>query len=466
VHFQSLEDELAPVVRHLGGHLLDAGCGVRDIGAHLAEHGVERITRCDLGAVPSGVQARLESLPFADGTFDSVLCNAVLEHVEDPVATMRELARVVAPGGHVVAAVPFLQPFHAAPTDHVRFTADGLARLGRSAGLEVVEVLPVHSWAQTYGWLLWEHAREKGGRALRAGAWAVAYAISRRWNRTDGTVVRNANTFQGVFRRPAPGEAILAGWRERAIPAEVSAVPTMLVPAELQLLGHLAEHHVGDGAVVDAGCFLGGSSVALADGLRRNLARRGLPERPRIHSYDRFEVEPWMVGSWFEDRPAGASFRSEFDANAAPYRELIEVHDGDATVTSWRGGPIDLLFVDIAKSEETCDWVTWQFFGHLTPGAVVVQQDYLYHHWVGWLHVTMEHYAEHFEYLCDTEVNSVAWRCVRPIEPPVLRERTVQDLSVDEKVALLHRAARRFRGPQRAVLDQARDDYLQRLGVA
>ena len=204
VHFQSLESELEPVVAYLGGHLLDAGSGTRDIAPFLHARGVARITRCDMAAgEPGSVAGALESMPFAGGTFDAVLCNAVLEHVADAERATAELARVVAPGGHVVVAVPFLQPYHPCPGDYQRYTADGLAQLGRRAGLEVVTVLPVHSVAQTLAWIVWEHALEKGGLLRRGATWCVAYAATRWSVRTDVTVRRNANTFQAVFRRPA-----------------------------------------------------------------------------------------------------------------------------------------------------------------------------------------------------------------------------------------------------------------------
>lgn len=203
VHFQSLESELEPVVGFLGGHLLDAGCGTRDIGAFLRAKGVTAVTRYDVASVePDVVLGPLESMPFADASFDAVLCNAVLEHVADAEKATAELARVVRPGGHVVVAVPFLQPYHPCPGDYQRYTADGLAELGRRAGLAVVTVLPVHSGAQTLAWILWEQARERGGRLRLAAAWGVAYAVTRWRVRTDIRLRRNANTFQAVFRRP------------------------------------------------------------------------------------------------------------------------------------------------------------------------------------------------------------------------------------------------------------------------
>ena len=80
----------------------------------------------------------------------------------------------------------------------------------------------------------------------------------------------------------------------------------MLVPDELRLLNYLAdEYYTGEGAIVDAGCFLGGSTVALADGLRRNLLRRQRTEEKLIHSYDRFEIEAYNRLVDTEDRREG-----------------------------------------------------------------------------------------------------------------------------------------------------------------
>lgn len=471
VHFQPLEEELGPVLGYLSGHLLDAGCGTRDIGRFLSEHGVSDITRYDLASADDDVVVGpLESMPFADSTFDAVLCNAVLEHVADADRSTRELARVVKPGGHVVVAVPFLQPYHPCPGDYQRFTSDGLAQLGRRSGLEVVAVLPVHSFAQTLGWMVWAYAQEKGGWLRQGLAWAVAFLATRRRYATDAGLRANANTFQAVYRRPVAGERpALGDWQAAPVPAACAKVPTMLVPDELRLLHHLAErYYSGLGSIVDAGAFLGGSTVALADGLRRNLARRGYSAQRLIHSYDRFEVEDWTRGTYFPDStPAGASFRERYEKNIAPYADLVEVHAGDIEADPWTGGPVEILFVDVAKHWTTCDWVTAQFFPHLIPGrSIVIQQDYLYHHWVAWLHVTMEFYAEYFEYLCDTGVNSVAFRCIKAIPANAVRRNTVESLSTEEKVALMDRAAGRFQGAQRDLLVSAKRQFLELLGEA
>jgi ubiquinone/menaquinone biosynthesis methyltransferase len=49
------------------------------------------------------VRARAESLPFPDESFDHLTFTYLMRYVDDPAATMRELARVVRPGGHIVA---------------------------------------------------------------------------------------------------------------------------------------------------------------------------------------------------------------------------------------------------------------------------------------------------------------------------------------------------------------------------
>ncbi|HKG40329.1 MAG TPA: class I SAM-dependent methyltransferase [Conexibacter sp.] len=54
-----------------------------------------------LAAAIEPVEGQAESLPFADGAFDALTFTYLLRYVEDPAATLRELARVVKPGGTV-----------------------------------------------------------------------------------------------------------------------------------------------------------------------------------------------------------------------------------------------------------------------------------------------------------------------------------------------------------------------------
>lgn len=70
-------------------------------------------------------------LPFADGSVDAVIVQAVLEHVVDPHRCVSEIHRVLAPGGLVYSETPFMQQVHLRGFDFTRFTHLGHRRLFR-----------------------------------------------------------------------------------------------------------------------------------------------------------------------------------------------------------------------------------------------------------------------------------------------------------------------------------------------
>jgi SAM-dependent methyltransferase len=70
-------------------------------------------------------------LPFADGAFDAVVCQAVLEHVIDPYRVVSEIERVLKPSGLIYSEIPFMQQVHEGAYDFTRFTHLGHRRLLR-----------------------------------------------------------------------------------------------------------------------------------------------------------------------------------------------------------------------------------------------------------------------------------------------------------------------------------------------
>ena len=103
----------------------------------------------ELDAGPPGrprCRATRCALPFADGTFDRVIASEVLEHIPDDTAAMRELARVLRPGGAMAVTVPRCGPeavnwalsdeYHDTPGGHVRiYRRSTLERRLGAAGL-------------------------------------------------------------------------------------------------------------------------------------------------------------------------------------------------------------------------------------------------------------------------------------------------------------------------------------------
>ena len=68
-----------------------------------------------------------EKLPFADGAFDIVLCDNVVDHAEDPRRIVEEIARVLAPGGLLYFTVNIHHPFyHVAASAHAGWRAAGI----------------------------------------------------------------------------------------------------------------------------------------------------------------------------------------------------------------------------------------------------------------------------------------------------------------------------------------------------
>ena len=55
------------------------------------------------------------AIPMPDGHYDAVLCSEVLEHVPDPAAALKELARLVRPGGQLILTAPFCSLTHFSP---------------------------------------------------------------------------------------------------------------------------------------------------------------------------------------------------------------------------------------------------------------------------------------------------------------------------------------------------------------
>lgn len=105
-------------------------------------------------------------LPFADDTFDHIVCSEVMEHIPDDAAAARELARVLKPGGTIAVTVPTWFPekicwalndeYHAPFVEggHVRiFTESALRTRFDDAGLITGEVHHAHALHSPYWWL-------------------------------------------------------------------------------------------------------------------------------------------------------------------------------------------------------------------------------------------------------------------------------------------------------------------------
>lgn len=78
-------------------------------------------------ALLSGVHLCADALrlPFKENSIDALLCEQLIEHIQDPQRMVDEFYRVLKPGGEIYITAPFMYPFHEAPIDLNRWTLDG-----------------------------------------------------------------------------------------------------------------------------------------------------------------------------------------------------------------------------------------------------------------------------------------------------------------------------------------------------
>lgn len=126
------------------GRLLDVGAGEapwRDLMSGAVEY-----IAVDIDSSPAfGMRLREEMryydgirLPFADNSFDVILCTEVLEHVKDPAAFLVDMNRVLRQDGSLILTVPWSARVHHVPHDYSRFSRFGLeANLGAANFCEI-----------------------------------------------------------------------------------------------------------------------------------------------------------------------------------------------------------------------------------------------------------------------------------------------------------------------------------------
>jgi demethylmenaquinone methyltransferase/2-methoxy-6-polyprenyl-1,4-benzoquinol methylase len=118
-------------------------CHVVGLDQSEAMLGVAR-TRLEADAALAGrvsfVRGEAERLPFADGEFDALTFTYLLRYVDDPAATMRELARVVKPGGRIGMiefGVPGSRPLRGLWRVHTRTALPAFGRVVSRAWYDV-----------------------------------------------------------------------------------------------------------------------------------------------------------------------------------------------------------------------------------------------------------------------------------------------------------------------------------------
>lgn len=178
--------------KYFKGSLIDIGCGTKPyqelVAPYITEHiGVDHEkTLHDQSNID--LFGTAYEIPSEDNFFDSALCTAVLEHLEEPELALKECHRVLKPGGVAIYSVPFIWHLHEEPRDFYRFSKYGLKYLFEKTGFEIIEIKALSGFWVTFGQLFvynlyrfnrsivkWTHIIDIIGLLIQA----LAYALDR-----------------------------------------------------------------------------------------------------------------------------------------------------------------------------------------------------------------------------------------------------------------------------------------------
>lgn len=170
------------VTRHFdpGAAMLDVGCGSAWIAEHFADYtGFDASPSAQEAAQARGVRIEQgsadEPFPFPDASFDGVVVKDLLEHVADPVATVREVMRVLRPGGRVFASSPDAQRWVWDDYTHRRpFTRKAFRLLFADQGFDV-ETCAYESVHPGVGIISAKTRNNRRPAVIRASAWLPVF---------------------------------------------------------------------------------------------------------------------------------------------------------------------------------------------------------------------------------------------------------------------------------------------------
>lgn len=143
--------------KYLRGRLIDIGCGSKPykdlLSPYVDDHvGVDHeLTSHDKSHID--IFGTAYRIPAEDNSFDTAICTAVLEHLEEPEKALRECYRILKGGGIAIYSVPFIWHLHEEPRDYFRYSKYGLRYLFEKVGFEVVELKALSGFWVTFGQL-------------------------------------------------------------------------------------------------------------------------------------------------------------------------------------------------------------------------------------------------------------------------------------------------------------------------
>src|SRR5690606_18695326 len=150
----SIFNSLKKTLPNFNGQFLDVGCGKMPYRKFIIEHSkVSKYVGLDIeNALVYDAEIKPDftwdgkKMPFEDDSFDTAMATEVLEHCPEPEVVLKEIYRVLKPGGIFFFTVPFLWNLHEVPHDEYRYTPFSLQRHLKNSGFVHIEINATGGW--------------------------------------------------------------------------------------------------------------------------------------------------------------------------------------------------------------------------------------------------------------------------------------------------------------------------------
>lgn len=145
---------LKEVLINFNGELLDVGCGKMPYKNYILENStvssysgldIETAIIYDKNVKPDFIWDGI-MMPFEDASFDCAFGTEVLEHCPQPEIVLKEVYRILKPGGVFFFTVPFLWNLHEVPHDEYRYTPFSLKRHLKDSGFRDINIKATGGW--------------------------------------------------------------------------------------------------------------------------------------------------------------------------------------------------------------------------------------------------------------------------------------------------------------------------------
>lgn len=150
----------------LTGKILDFGCGCKPYQDWFKRSDTEYVG-CDIELSGHPHQQETidyfydgKTLPFPDQSFDAIFSSEVFEHIFNIEEIVKELHRVLIPGGKMLITVPFVWNEHEIPYDFARYTSFGIEDLLKRNGFEIIRLEKSTGYIETLLQMFCEYLRK------------------------------------------------------------------------------------------------------------------------------------------------------------------------------------------------------------------------------------------------------------------------------------------------------------------